>query len=211
MNMHFFEFDTLEKELEDLPGLHRVAFAAACCERLLPNYSAFCRMYDFGDATIPRNALDEVWEILQGKPVDTERINQLREDCGREDIFPDDLDFGGADNCFEGQEALIAIRATLAACLDPTLENIVHIASSARNTIEISIRHNDESWNVSWEKDGKEKYYSAIVSHPLAVREMAKEAEDLQRLKETETLNRDFIEWLRTSSDNNWKSLIDLT
>jgi hypothetical protein len=47
--MDFFEFDPLEKELEDLPGLHRVAFAAACCERMVPNYSAFYRMYDWGD------------------------------------------------------------------------------------------------------------------------------------------------------------------
>ena len=67
MNMHFFEFDTLEQQLENLPGLHRVAFAAACCERMLPNYSAFCRMYDLGNPSVLRNALDEVWEILQGK------------------------------------------------------------------------------------------------------------------------------------------------
>ncbi|MEZ2250370.1 hypothetical protein [Microcoleus sp.] len=50
-----------------------------------------------------------------------------------------------------------------------------------------------------------------MASHPFAVREMAKEAEDLQRLKETETLTRDFLEWLRTSSHNNGKSLIDLS
>ncbi len=211
MNIQFFELDTLKKELESLPGLHRVAFAAACCERMLPNYNAFCQMYNWGDPKVPRAALDAVWKILQGKLIDTERINQLREECGREDIFPDDLDFGGVDNCFEGQEALIAIRATLPACLDPTVEKIVRIASSVRQAIEISILHNDESWNVTWEKDGKEKYYSAIASHPFAVREMAKEAEDLQRLKETETLTRDFLEWLRTSSHNNGKSLIDLS
>ena len=208
--MHFFEFDTLEKQLEDLPGLHRVAFAAACCERMLPNYSAFCRTtINWGAPEVPRAALDEVWQILQGKPVEAERINQLREDCGREDVFPGDLDFG--DDCLETQEALMAIRATLVACLDPTVENIVHIANSARHTIEAYIPYKDTSFNLNLEKDGKEKFYSAMASHPFAVREMAKEAEDLQRLKETEALNGDFLEWLRTSSYNNGKSLIDLS
>jgi uncharacterized protein YjaG (DUF416 family) len=209
MNMHFFEFDTLEKELEDLPGLHRIAFAAACCERLLPNYSNFCRMVNWGDPRVPRAAIDEVWQILQGKPVDAEKINQLREDCGREDIFPSDLDLG--DDCLESQEALIAIRATLVACIDPTVENIVRITNCARHTIEAYIPYKDTSFNITWEKDGEEQFCSAIASHPFAVREMAKEAEDLQRLKETETLNRDFLEWLRTSSHNNGKSLIDLS
>ncbi|MEZ2250369.1 DUF416 family protein [Microcoleus sp.] len=119
MNMHFFEFDTLEQELEYLPDIHRIAFAAACCERVLPNYSAFCRMVNWGNPGVPRAAIGEVWQILQGKPVDAERINQLREDCGREDVFPDTLDFG--DDCLEPQEALIAIRGTLVACIELAL------------------------------------------------------------------------------------------
>jgi uncharacterized protein len=39
---------------------------------------------------------------------------------------------------------------------------------------------------------------------------MAKQSEDLQRLKQAEELDRDFVEWLRTSFDNDGKSLIDL-
>jgi uncharacterized protein len=209
MNRHFFEFDTLEKELEDLPSFHRVAFAAACCERMLPNYSAFCRMYDFGDATIPRKALDEVWEILQGKPVDPVKIDELIEECVREDVAPDSLDFGGAS--YKAIQVLEAICKTLTACLEPSTGEIVTVAERARSIIEFYVACEDESWNLTWEKDGKEKYLEAMASHPFAVIEMAKEAEDLQRLKEIETLNRDFLEWLRTSSHNNGKSLIDLS
>ena len=102
--MNFFEFYTLEKELEILPPFHQVAFAAACCERLLPNYNAFCRQVDWGDPSVPRNALDEVWQILAGKRVDATKIEQLIEACGDEHIFPDDLDFGG-QYCMEAQEA----------------------------------------------------------------------------------------------------------
>jgi uncharacterized protein len=206
--MHFFELDTLKRELENLPELHRVAFAAACCERLLPNYNAFCKIFNWGVPEVPRVALDEVWQILQGKLVDPVKVNQLREDCGREDVFPDCLEFG--DDSLEPQEALVALRATLTACLDPTVENIVYTVKSARHTIEAYIPYKDTSFNITWEKDGEEQFCSAIASHPFAVREMAKEAEDLQRLKETETLERDFLEWLRTSFNNDGKSSIDL-
>lgn len=77
MNLRFYDFETLEKELEGLPGLHRIAFAAACCERLLPNYNAFAREESWGAPFIFRNALNEIWQILQGKPVDVATIQQL--------------------------------------------------------------------------------------------------------------------------------------
>lgn len=132
LRMHFFEFESLERELAQLPPLHRVAFAAACCERLLPNYDAFCRMYDWGNPEVPRAALNEVWEILAGKPVAPSTVLQLREYCSREDVFPDSLELG--DDCLEPQEVLIALRATLQAYIEPTVQNIIQVAKCARNT-----------------------------------------------------------------------------
>ena len=199
--MNFFEFDTLEKELEILPPFHQVAFAAACCERMLPNYNAFSRMYSWGNSSVPKNALDEVWQILEGKAVDPAKIEQLIEACGDEHIFPDDLDFGG-QYCMEAQEALQSIIYTLSEFIKPNLNYIVKVAKSARTTVEA---HIDTVF-----RPGENKSEDDIASHPLAVREMAKEAEDLQRLKETESLDKDFLEWLRTSFDNDGKSLIDL-
>lgn len=208
MNMHFFEFDTLEQELEKLHVFHRVAFAAACCERILPNYNAFCRMYDFGDPSVLRNALDEVWEILQGKQIDELRIEQLINNCGSDNIAPDSLDFGS--DSYKSIQVLDAICKTLRACGEPTTRKILTVVEHARNTIEFCVAWEDESFNISWENDGEEKFTEAIACHPLAVQEMAKEAEDLQRLKETETLDRDFLEGLRTSFNNDGKSSLDL-
>ena len=48
------------------------------------------------------------------------------------------------------------------------------------------------------------------TNHPLLIREIAKQNEDLQRLQETQTLDREFLEWLRTSFDNDGKSNVDL-
>ena len=209
MNMHFFEFDILEQELEKLPVFHRLAFAAACCERILPNYNALCKMYDWGDPSVLRNALDEVWQILQGQPIDEFRIYRLINNCGSDNIAPDSLDFGS--DSYRSLQVIDAICTTLKACSEPAIIEIVRVVQYARNTVEFSVAWEDVSFNISWENDGEEKFTEAIVCHPFAIREMAKEAEDLQRLKEVETLSIDFLEWLRVSSHNNGKSLIDLS
>jgi uncharacterized protein len=146
MNLRFYDFETLEKELEGLPGLHRIAFAAACCERLLPNYNVFAREESWGAPSIFRNALNEIWQILQGKPVDVATIQQLRNACDSDDIIPHSDDFSGY--VAEAQEAAIAIYTTLDACIEPTLERIVKVAECVAFTIEYFT-----DWDVSIETE----------------------------------------------------------
>ncbi|HEY9666133.1 MAG TPA: DUF416 family protein [Coleofasciculaceae cyanobacterium] len=43
MHLHFYDLEALEEEVKALPPLHRVAFVASICERMLPNYNAFSR------------------------------------------------------------------------------------------------------------------------------------------------------------------------
>ena len=196
MELEFFEYDILEQELAKLPRFHRVAFAASCCERILPVYNFFCKMYhDSGDPRILRTALDEVWQILQGKPIDAAIIEQFFYDLSQEDIFPNDLDYASVE-CFWAKVAVLAISYTLQLILEHNLQLIIWIVKQARDMIEIKI--------------GEDEYDEEdIVSHHFAIREIAKETEDLEQLKLNPTLEPDFIEWLRTSSYNGGKSLID--
>ena len=170
---HYIEVRTIcqlhsccvEKELEGLPPLHRIAFAASCCERLLPNYNAFSRMENWGAPSVLRTALDEVWQILQGKPVDAALIRQLIKDS--ENLIPDSDDFGGSYDV-GAQEAAIAVCGTLEACLDPTPQRIIRVANCVTNTIDAFLLGEAESFNVSESKNGLEKLEEAITSHPLA-------------------------------------------
>lgn len=203
----FFNLKALEKELEALPPLHRLAFAASICERLLPNYNAFSRMENYGDPSVLRKALDEVWQILEGKPVDTERIQQFYN--GLDIICPDSDDYYDSYYTFEAQEALFAIRSTLRASIHLEIKNVLYVVEIARfDTIELFIKARDESFNSKQYNSDEE--VEAIANHPFAVRELKKENEDLQRLKETETLDKNFLEWLRTSFNNGGKSVIDV-
>ena len=206
MNLNLYKFDELDQELERLQPFHRLAFAAACCERMLPNYNAFSRMENWGNPSILRIALDEVWHILQGKPVDAALIQQLIEDC--EDAIPDSDEIGGFYDV-EAQEAAIAICVTLETCLDPSVQQIIRVVNCVTNTIDAFVLERDKSFNES--EVGLKKLQELIANHPLAVREMVKQSEDLQKLKETLSLNKHLIEWLHTSSNNNGKSLINLS
>ncbi len=125
MNLPFFNLNALEQELKELPHLHRVAFAAAICERMLPNYNAFSRMENWGNPSVPRKALDEIWHILLGEPANVTKLHQLRQECGCEGVFPDCDKFCDSYYLFEAQETLFAIRATLQAFLDSDLQNIL--------------------------------------------------------------------------------------
>jgi len=201
MNLKFYDFESLEKELEQLPALHRIAFAASGCERLLPNYNAFSREENWGDPLILRKALDEVWEILRGKPIDVEAIEQLRIDCYSDDIVPHSEDFSGYVG--QAQEACSAIYHTLNACINPTTKTIIKAAKYLAAAIELF-----QDWDVDMDEP---EYIETIARHPFAIREMAKQNEDLQRLKEAKSLNPELLEWLQTSSHNNGKSLINLS
>ena len=209
MNLDVAYLDALEKELEKLPPMHRVAFAASCCERLLPNYSAFAREEGWGDPSVLRIALDEVWQILPGKSANADRIGQLKEGC--EGAMPD-FDYL-KKGLYAGQalHSADAIYYTLEACLDPTPQLVVKVGERVVDTVDEFIRILKEIADPSWLKKPYEEQDNEIANHPFTIREISKQKENLQRLKETETLTPDFLEWLRTSFNNDGKSLIDLS
>ena len=53
--------------LEKLESWQHVTFMACLCERMYPNYAAFCKETGFGDGHIYRRILDLIWETLTVK------------------------------------------------------------------------------------------------------------------------------------------------
>src|SRR5215217_838585 len=79
---------------EALTGLsenHRVAFAASCCERLLPNYRAFVHQEGWGRPDVLREGLTVVWRQLAGERLPEAYIRQLA--CQCEEAAPHTEDF----------------------------------------------------------------------------------------------------------------------
>lgn len=207
MNLDIYDLDVMEQVVAKLPTFHRLAFAASCCERLLPNYRAFYRENQHGNPDILRIALNEVWQFIQEKSMDFARIRQLIADC---DGAVPDVD--GGIYIYQAECAAMAIYYTLQACLEPTnIKLIVKVVECVENTIDEFIRLQKDIAEPSWLEKSYEEQKAEIVHHPFTVRETAKQIEDFQQLKEVGTLDRVFLELLRTSFDNDGRSLIDLS
>lgn len=166
-------------------------------------------MENWGDPSVPRKALDAIWQALKTKSADETEILELAQNCIRDDVCPDSDEFYDSYYLMEAQEALFAIHNCLQAYLNPITMKFIHqVVIGARfNTIELFIRARDKSFNAKQYKD-KEERLDAISNHFLANQEILKENEDLQLLKGVESLECDFIESLCNS--NNGKSLINL-
>jgi len=201
--------EALEKEIAELPPAHRIAFAASCCERMIPNYSAFSRAEGWGDPAMMRTALNEVWQILQGKLVDAERIHQLQEYCNG--AVPEFDYLNNTIYAYGALQSAQSICHCLELCLNPTSPIVNKIVECVVNIVTEYIRILKEDADSNWLNKTYAEQNEDIDNHPFTIREIAKQREDLQRLKEIATLDREFLEWLRTSFDNGGRSLIDVS
>jgi uncharacterized protein YjaG (DUF416 family) len=213
MELNFFDLENIQQELEYLPPLHRLSFAASICERLLPNYLAYHRTEEWGinDPPNPNNlriVLDEIWQVVKGEILNVQDIERLLNSC---EVMLLDGDSATSRYYTEAINAINALCDTLKACLNPTPENIIQVVKSVKLTIADFITCEEESVDPSWGERALKDIHDELANHPFTIRERTKQNEDLQRLKEVETLDRDFLEWLRTSFDNAGRSLIDLS
>lgn len=207
MRLKYGELDILEKELEKLSPLHRIAFAAACCERLYPNYGVIVRevkqmLPDEPNHT--RIALNKIWRYLAGENVDAATFRQLISDCEGYRYYEDIYNA-------EAQRALGAIIFTLELCLKPTVQNTISVLKEVKDTLYEYIDYEMDNKYSDWNEKTPSEIRNIVSSHPFTIREMNKQSEDLKRLKEIPTLNREILDWLRNSFENNGKSLVDLS
>ncbi|MEH1932593.1 MAG: DUF416 family protein [Nostoc sp.] len=209
MNLKYGQFDILERELEKLSPLHQVAFSAACCERLYPHLDIFVREIrkeGWDEENFFRAALDVIWQFLAAGEVDAARVRQLISDC--EDNYPHEYE---SEDTPESQRSADAIDSTLILCLEPTPKQTISVAKQVDETLFEYINYLYENEDDSWENKSHQEMLGAIASHPFTVREMGKQSSDLQRLQSTPALTPEFLHWLRTSSENGGKSLLDLS
>jgi uncharacterized protein len=205
-NLDYRNLNVLEKELEELSPFHRLAFAASICERMLPNYAAFSKATGMGNFAKLRSALDEIWEILQGKPINVEIIRQLLQDC--QDATPDGDD--GEHYNYEADQTVVTMCYALEACLEPTPERVARVSQCVGDLL-YDLVDTEKDTDPDWEEKSFNEQMKDVESLPFAIREIAKQKEDLHQLKSAKTLDPGFLKWLRTSFENEGRSLIDLS
>ena len=197
-----FDPEFLERELSRLPQMHRVVFAAACCERLLPNYAAFARQVHWGDPNTLRRALDYIWRSITERSVDRGAVDFLMRECDA--VVPDTEDFE-TGLVSAALDAGTAILGTLHALLDGGTNHVLEVASYCRDTVHMYIQDRDDL-------DYRDPLFdSKIERDPLMTREIERQSALLSTLATSPILDDRLLKSIREESADGGRSNIGLT
>lgn len=181
------------RQINSLPPNERLAFAAACCERLLPNYLAFKNDVGWGDEKPLRNALDRVWEYASGAVIIPDDVRALLPVC--ESVTPDADDFqvlltGPA------QDAVFAICNTLDYLLNGNTASLAECSAHAIDTVDLYVQ---ETENIPPQSSDLE---SRIREHHLMQREIQRQCDDLSQLRQSQSIDEIRERCLATTKSN---------
>jgi len=150
--------------LEKLASWQHVIFMACLCERMYPNYWAFCQQTGFGDGQLYRRILDLVWETLVVKDAKVNFDSQLEK---LEGAIPSagDYDLYGV---YPAIDACVALSELLHSRLSgETLSHAIAVSESSITTVAMlemthagremtdeELKANlavEEEWDIQWE------------------------------------------------------------
>ncbi|MGB9098631.1 YjaG family protein [Erwinia sp.] len=150
--------------LEKLESWQHVTFMACLCERMYPNYWAFCQQTGFGDSQIYRRILDLIWETLVIKDAKVNFDSQLEK---FEEAIPasEDYDLYGVypaiDACVALSELLHSrlsgetlIHAIAVSEASITTVAMLEMTQAEREMTDEELKENpavEEEWDIQWE------------------------------------------------------------
>jgi uncharacterized protein len=190
-----FDRTRVTAALAALPEGQRVAFAASCCERLLPNYNAFVQQERWGQPAFLREALTAVWRQLSGEHLPEAEIRRLAVRCG--EAAPNTEEFSGVF-VSAALYAAAAISTTLECCLEASPEKVATVAELARDTIDQYLAIVNDP--IGGPHVSGEGFYEWITEAPLMTAELLKQWHDIDQLASQDTLDAAFLDLLRASS-----------
>ncbi|PKF77729.1 DUF416 domain-containing protein [Vibrio sp. vnigr-6D03] len=154
----------LQIRLEKFEPWQQITFMASLCERMYPNYAAFCQNTEFAESRVYKDILDSVWEMLTVKSA---KVNFERQLEKLEELIPstDEFDFYGV---YPAVDACIALSTLLHGLLDrdTLFESMLKVSEQSVNTVaqleeaqtgeEITNENQKENeavcaeWDVQW-------------------------------------------------------------
>jgi uncharacterized protein YjaG (DUF416 family) len=184
----------LEEELLSLAAECRVAFAASCCERMLPNYQAFSLTEGWGDYASLRGALDTVWSWLGGEQP-PEPVQELARRCG--ELAPDTEEFTSLFVSAAG-DAAAAVSYTLECCLDGDAARAATVGRLAAESVYMYLLTVNDPLTDAHAADPS--FEREMKGAPLMRAEVGKQRADLDALKSLDRLDSEILQGLLESS-----------
>lgn len=147
----------------------RVAFAAACAERLLPAYKEFCRRAGRGSRDALAGILEKVWLHLQGDKMSTEQIRAELDRCMS--FIPGEDEEPWVDEQPYADDAASAVAYALRALESGQPAEAGWAARRAYDTADHHVMY-----RLGVEGD------SHVLAHPIVQAELARQRRDLEEL-----------------------------
>lgn len=186
------------QRLRQLGPRQRLAFMAALCERLLPNYVLYAENSGHGDVHGLRAVLDLVWEALS--------VAEAKIDFERQAEKLAVLEPPNADDSFGARralEAVVALSALLDALRGDAEEAVFEVSLSSRGGVRAFIE-------LTEGEDDEARLAALVRAHPLMEDEQAFQAEVLDTV-ERHRLDRDTLKALRLLGRNDGISNLGLS
>lgn len=201
MQMLSFDRHSLTQKLATLGLRHKVAFAGACCERMLPSYKAFANEAGWGDFTRLRSAVDRVWELVDGVALEFEELTELISSCR---LVVPDLDEITVPLATWGQDAASTVIHTLFCARDVSDEQAALAATMCHQAVDafVQIHENLDPNDPLLEQ--------RINEHPLMKRELNAQADVLSLLRTSKIMTNELALRVRHHWQNKGLSNIDL-
>lgn len=196
--VNFDEKQILE-ELNDISEVHRIAFAASCCERMLPNYKKFVEVENWGDYESFRKFLNQIWGHIIGNYLKEEYVMNSMDKCF--EIGPDSEDFESVYTSY-AIDLGSAIYHTLKYCLTTDIKNLLAVANAAISTVDLFVQ---EKYNMDPNDPNLE---FKICNDELMQTEIIMQRDDLKLLAKNANLDEQFVELFRSKVEG--KSNIEL-
>ncbi|MGZ5198336.1 MAG: DUF416 family protein [Telluria sp.] len=174
-----FDENALLHKLRTLSIKGQRAFGALCCERLVPNYEAFCEEVHWGRPAVLRQALDLVWHDLNNESTSPDEVRGLISEC--EFVAPTSEQFTSL-RVTSAQDACFAICSLLDHVLSPEAEKIAVVARYATDSVDLFVQ---ESENMRPDAPDLERM---ILTHPLMQRELTEQTDDIDTIREAVAL-----------------------
>jgi uncharacterized protein YjaG (DUF416 family) len=169
-----FDEPGLIARLTKLPNELRVAFAALCAERQLPNYIRFSTRSGLGNPTLLNEAFVSIWEDLQGRSVSKARLTSILEQCMA--LIPNGDEDTEEETAY-ADDAAASVAYTIRARLVGDPQEAAWAARRAYDAVDHFILSELNSTIVERGREG------LIASHPLAQAELQRQQADLQDLQ----------------------------
>jgi uncharacterized protein YjaG (DUF416 family) len=203
MNMVIPKFNpsNLKNRLNNFSNKQQLAFGVLCCERLIPNYSAFQNEVGWGDISIVRGALDGVGASFDHKALNSQEIINAALLC--ESVAPNSENFSSL-YVTSAQDTCFAICNLLDFLLESDTNKIVQVATYATDSVDLYIQ---EIERISPDDPQLEQ---KILLHRLMQRELLQQEEDLKAIELASSINQNFLINRKAACSNRGKSNLDL-